>query len=128
MRLRIQTPTQVEVDQQVDIVTADGKDGSFALLPRHVDLVAPLRRGLVGFRSGPDETFVAVDGGTLVKCGTTVSVSTPRLVRGPTLEELERAVEESFRRLEAHEVIARSALARLESDIIRRFVELADHD
>jgi F-type H+-transporting ATPase subunit epsilon len=57
----------------------------FCLLPRHRDWVAAaaLVPGLVGFVA-PDgsETFVTVDRGVLVKCGTEVLISVRRAVRG----------------------------------------------
>lgn len=127
MRLLVHTPIRVEVDQDVDSVTVQAIGGSFAMLPHHVDITAPLRAGLLSFRADGIETVIAVDGGVVVKCGSEVLVSTPRLVRGPELEDLERTVTESFRTLEERDRTARAALARLESDIIRRFVEVDDH-
>ena len=42
MRLRIVVPTETVVDGTARKVTAEGVTGWFCLLPRHVDLVAPL--------------------------------------------------------------------------------------
>jgi hypothetical protein len=81
-----------------------------------------------GISSPPDEeAFLAVDGGTLVKCGDEVLVSSPRVVIGPGLDDLRTTIEASFRALERDERDARAAIVRLESDIVRRFVELERH-
>lgn len=124
MRLRVLLPARVLVDEQVAKVTAESVSGSFTLLPRHVDVVAPLAQGLLTFADARDRTTVlAVDGGVLVKCGTDVFVSTPDAVPGPTLEDLEQSVDEVFRAKVEEE---RVALTRIATDILDRLVELEE--
>ncbi|MFW6154498.1 MAG: F0F1 ATP synthase subunit epsilon [Planctomycetota bacterium] len=124
MQLQVLLPTRVEVDEEVAAVTAEGAEGSFTLLERHVDLVSALGPGLLSFRTtGGDETFLAVDVGVLVKCGGDVRVSTSRAVRG-ALGELRQAVEADFRRLSEHQQQARTASEKIQADFIRRFIEL----
>ena len=124
MRLQVLLPTRVEVDADVAAVTAEGAEGSFTLLARHVDLVSALGPGLLSFRTtAGDETFLAIDGGVLVKCGGDVRVSTPRAVRG-ALGELQQAIDEDFRRLSEHQQQARTASEKIQADFIRRFIEL----
>jgi F-type H+-transporting ATPase subunit epsilon len=124
MRLQVLLPTRVEVDQDVAAVTAEGAEGSFTLLERHVDLVSALGPGLLSFRTvGGQETFLAIDGGVLVKCGDRVRVSTPRAVRG-SLGELRQAAEEEFRRLSEHQQQAQAAAEKIQADFLRRFIEL----
>jgi len=127
MRLTVLVPTEVVVDREVDAVVAESLHGSFGLLPHHVDVVAPLAASLLAYRVDDEETFMAVDGGTLVKCADEVLVSTPRAVCGPGLDDLRTTVTRTFQDIEARERDARAALVRLESDLLRRFVEV-DHD
>jgi F-type H+-transporting ATPase subunit epsilon len=127
VRLRVLAPTEVVVDRDVDAVVAEALDGSFCLLPHHLDLVAPLAPSLLAYRVAGTETFLALAGGTLVKCGDEVLVSSPRVVRGPALDDLQTTIETSFRTLADRERAALAALARLETDLIRRFVELETH-
>lgn len=128
MRLRVLTPTRAEVDQQVTQVTVESTDGSFTMLPRHVDTVAVLRSGLLSFLADDAEVFVAVDGGTVVKVGPDVLVSTPTAIRGTDLPTMRQAVEAHFGARDAHEQAARSALARLEVDVVQRMVDLEEHE
>jgi F-type H+-transporting ATPase subunit epsilon len=133
MRLRVLAPDHVVLDAEVAAVIAESPDGSFCLLPHHIDVVSPLAPSLVAYRpraapSPADEDgYLAVDGGTLVKCGDEVLVSSPRVVIGPGLDDLRTTIEASFRALEQDERDARAAIVRLESDIVRRFVELERH-
>lgn len=128
MRLKVLLPSGVLVDQEVTKVVAEAENGSFCLLPRHVDFVAALVPGLFSFTTtGGIEEFLAIDEGVLVKCGPEVFVSSKNAVRGPNLGQLQHTVEESFQRLDDQETMARSAFAKLEANFIRRFMDLEKH-
>jgi len=128
MRLKLLLPTEMLVDERVTKVISEAIDGSFCLLPRHIDFVAVLVPGILSFYSddGGKENFAAIDEGTLVKCGDQVLVSTLNAVLGKDLDGLRATVEERFLVLDEHERVARTALARLESGTIRRFIELEE--
>lgn len=127
MRLRVLLPTEVLIDEDVTKVIAEAENGSFCLLPRHIDFVAALVPGLLSFVSADGrEEFLAVDEGILVKCGPEVRVSTRNAVVGPDLGTLERTIEEQFRILDDRERMTRSAVARLEAEFVRRFMELGE--
>lgn len=124
MRLRVCTPTAIPIDVEVDKVVAESTAGSFCMLPRHADVVAVLASGLLSYVADDAETFVAVDGGTLVKIGDEVRVSTPRAMAGPRLERVAAAVREEFRVRSDREREARSALGRMEADVLHGALEL----
>jgi F-type H+-transporting ATPase subunit epsilon len=127
MRLKVCLPTEVLVDTEVTKVIAEAENGSFCLLPRHIDFVTALVPGLLSFvRTAGEETFLAVDEGILVKCGADLWVSTRQAVRGPDLGQLRHTVETQFRRLDEREAEARAILAKLEADTVRRFVTLSE--
>jgi F-type H+-transporting ATPase subunit epsilon len=129
MRLKVLLPTEVLVDEEVVKVIAEAENGSFCLLPRHIDFVAALVPGLLAFvpaENGAEE-FVAVDEGILVKCGPEVMVSTRQAVRGPELGRLKATVEQTFKVRTDQEKRARSALANLEANFIRRFLKLEEY-
>lgn len=128
MRLKVLLPSQVLIDQEVNKIVAEAENGSFCLLPRHVDFSAALVPGLFSFTSlqGVEE-FLAVDEGILIKCGSEVLVSTRNAVLGPDLGHLVKTVEESFRQLDDQEQTARRAFAKLEAKFIRRFMDLEKH-
>ena len=127
MRLKLLTPTETVMDEVVVKINAEGPDGLFCLLPRHRDWVATLVPGILGLTtSDGGEAFVAVDQGVLVKCGDEVLVSVRRAVRDGDLRQLRGVVEARFRRYDDQEKAARSAVARLEAGVIRRFLELQE--
>ncbi len=115
-------PARILVDAEVEKVIAEAENGSFCLLPRHVDFVAALVPGLLTYESMEGkEVVLAVDAGVLVKCGQEVKVSTRQGVVGPDLGKLRRMVEESFKVLDDKEKMARAAAARIEAGFVRRF-------
>lgn len=125
MKLKVLLPTEVLIDEEVNRVTAEAENGSFCLLPRHIDFVAALVPGLLSFVSAEDkEEFLVVDEGILVKCGPQITVSTRNAVLGPDLGTLKQMLREQFRILDEHERMARSAVVKLEADFVRRFTEM----
>lgn len=125
MRLRIVLPTTVLADTAVRKITAGGLQGSFTLLPRHVDFLAALVPGLLSYELPEgDERFAAVDGGLLVKYGPDVLISTHRATVGADLGHLRQTVDREFRALGERERVARGVMARLEADFVRRFLDL----
>lgn len=129
MRLRVLIPNEVLADEPVVKVVAEAADGSFCLLPRHLDWVAPLVAGILAFvPEGTDsEVFLAVDEGVLVKCGDEVLISCLDGVKGPELKQLHRVVDERFRVLDDQERQSRNAVAKLEAGFIRRFLDIQHH-
>lgn len=126
MRLRVFLPTKILIDQEVTKVVAEAENGSFGVLPKHIDFVAALTPGILSFEFGGEEEFMAVDEGVLVKCATDVMVSTRKAVRSRNLGELKRTVEEEFGTLNERERKTRSILAKLEADFTERFLKMRE--
>lgn len=127
MRLKVLLPAELMIDEKVNKIIAEAHNGSFCLLPKHVDFVAALVPGLLSFNPvDGEEVFLAVDEGTLVKCGAEVTVSTRNAVRGERLEDLRHTVDTEFRQMSEHERSARGALGRLEAGVVRRFIEFRE--
>jgi F-type H+-transporting ATPase subunit epsilon len=55
MTLKILLPERVVLDETVDKVVAESPQGSFGLLPRHVDFVAPIVPGLLSYTQDEEE-------------------------------------------------------------------------
>ena len=127
MRLKVSLPTRVLIDQDVTKVIAEAENGSFCILPRHIDFVAALVPGILSFKSDREEEFLAVNEGILVKRDNEVMVSTRKAVRGKNLGTLKQTVEEEFRTLDEQEKKTRSILTRLELDFARRIFQLREH-
>ena len=125
MRLKVLTPTGILIDETVSKVLVEAQNGVFCLLPRHIDFATAMVPGLLSFvNESGQEVFLAVDEGILVKQGIEVRASTRRAVITDNLVTLRHTVEEEFKQLDEREKQLRSSLARLEADVLRRFVDL----
>ena len=129
MNLKILLPFQIFAEKKdVSRVVAETPNGSFGLLPHRLDCVAALEPGILIYENESEgELYVAVDEGFLIKTGQNVLVSVRNAIAGTDLRQLREAVEQEFLAMDEHEQNMRSAMAKLESGFIRRFVEF-HHD
>ncbi len=128
MRLKVVLPTDIVIDKEVIKIIAEAENGSFCLLPRHIGFVSILVPGLLSYVCpGGQEEFIAVDKGILVKCGPDVVVSTGQALVGADLGMLKRAIEKKFNLMDERQKKANSAVAKLEANLVRRFLELERH-
>lgn len=124
MRLKVWSPAEVVLDEQVTKVKAEAENGWFCILPRHVGFVTSLVPGILSFETpGNPAEYLAVDYGILVKCGSEVAVSTRNAVRSADLTALTATVKERFRTLHEKERTARIFEAKLEADLVRQLMQ-----
>lgn len=127
IHLQVLLPTEVLIDEAVLKVIAHGENGSFCLLPRHIDFVSALVPSVLYFNDQDNvEKYAAIDQGILVKSGHKVQISTFNGVCGTALEQLHKLIDERFLELDEHERKTRTALARLEAGALRGFRELQE--
>jgi F-type H+-transporting ATPase subunit epsilon len=125
MQLKILLPSRIfdEIDDVTRIVAETGR-GWFGILPHRLDCVAALAPSILTYATEKaGDVYVAVDEGVLVKTGAKVLVSVRHAIGGVELGQLRQAVEREFLTLDGQEKNVRTAMARLESGIIRRFAE-----
>ena len=121
MDLKILLPFQVFAEKTgVSRIVAETLGGSLGVLPHRLDCVAALTPGILTYETPTDgEVFVAVDEGIIVKTGLDVLVSVRRALGGTDLGQLRGAVEREFLTLDAQEQSVRSAVAKMEVELVR---------
>ena len=128
LKLKIFHPSEIFLDEEVSKVVAEGPAGSFGIRPRHLDMTSALVPGILSYWTVQgNEIFLAVNGGILVKQGEDVFVAT-RMALAGELGALNRTVETFLSDVDEKERQSRSAVARLEADFVRRFVEFGKND
>jgi F-type H+-transporting ATPase subunit epsilon len=125
MHLKILLPFEIFAEENgVSRIVAEGREGSFGLLPHRLDCVAALAPGILIYENeGEKEVYVAVDEGVLVKTGMDVFVSVRNAIGGTDLGQLREAVDREFLNLNDREENVRSVMARMESGFISRLAE-----
>jgi F-type H+-transporting ATPase subunit epsilon len=125
MHLTVQVPSEIFIDEPVQKIIAEAQNGFFCLEPRHIDFVAALVPGLITYLAEDGtERLLASDEGILVKYGKQVLISTFSAVLGQELETLQEKVSSYLIDMTEEERLARSAAARLEAGIVRRFIDM----
>ncbi|MGB2692152.1 MAG: ATP synthase F1 subunit epsilon [Thermodesulfobacteriota bacterium] len=76
IHLKVITPTELVVDEQVDEVVAPGQVGEFGILPGHVPFITTLHSGELKYKIGNSETKLVVEGGVADVRNDTVSILT----------------------------------------------------
>ena len=125
MHLKILLPFEIFAEENgVSRIVAEGREGSFGLLPHRLDCVAALAPGILIYENeGEKEVYVAVDEGVLVKTGKDVFVSVRNAIGGTDLGQLREAVDHEFLNLNDREENVRSVMAKMESGFISRLAE-----
>lgn len=123
MKIRLILPYRTILNKKVEKITAPGSNGDFQILPKHIDGTWTLRAGILTITTDKD-LYYAINQGVVVKEGDTVYISTFQAIAGESLKELSKTVEDSLNILDERERKAREVLVRLETDTIKRFIEI----
>jgi F-type H+-transporting ATPase subunit epsilon len=123
MNIKILLPSRILLDKKVTKIQAEATYGHFTLLPKHIDFVAPLVTGILVLTQEEKVSYVAIDGGLLVKKEQQVWISTPRGMLDDDLDVLQQNIEQQWEIIKHAEKKAKTAMSKLESDTIRRYVE-----
>ncbi len=124
MKVKLVLPYRTLLEKPVDKITAPGTKGVFQILPKHIDVVWSLQPGILTLTKDNEDEFFAIQQGTLVKEGDEVSISTFQAVKGESLEKLHETLAESYVKQDEREKKANEVLIKLETDTIRRFMEI----
>ena len=129
MDLRILLPDKTYWQGKVRKIVGEAVDGSFCLLPKHVDFVAAMVPGIFfALTDEEKELYMAIDEGVLVKIKNNLTLSTRNAIKEENLGSLKQKVEERFLQIDEQEKEARHALNNLEADFVRRFLDLKTNE
>ncbi len=125
MQVTISLPDAVLFDGAATRLNAVAGNGSFGILPNYVDFVTALVPSVL-LLMAPDgsEVVFGIDEGLLVKKGHDIRIAVRRGVQSDDLDTLRATVGALFDDMADSERIARTAMSRLEADMVRRFAGL----
>lgn len=122
MKLKIGTPYFSMNYENVSKVKAEGMEGNFTILPKHMDYVSVLIPCIVKFEINGEELSVAVDEGLLIKRGDEVKIAVREMIEPKADETMKSAIHRYYDELEENERKGREIMAKLEGEIIRNFM------
>lgn len=125
MQITLRLPTRTLFQGRAVQLAAMAQNGAFGILPNHIDFVTALVPSVLTLKTlDGGELIFGIDEGLLVKKGHCIDVAIRRGVKGESLGTLHETVQEMFVEVDEDERNARSALSRLEANMVRRFAEL----
>ena len=124
MKLRVLTPTEVMLEQEVAHVTAEDLSGSLGIRPGHAPLVTALVPGIVVARA-PDGTqrYLAVRGGVMLVGGEEVEIVSRQVVASSDLGHLAETVVKRFEKQDEQDRTNRVAFEKMRLSFMRRVLE-----
>ncbi|MFA6076241.1 MAG: F0F1 ATP synthase subunit epsilon [Negativicutes bacterium] len=129
MRLKVILPHQLFLEQDdVKRVVVETTAGAMGILPHRLDCAAPLVPGILIYETAQGENYLALGAGMLVKTGLDVSIAVGNAISGADLENLRQVVVMQLTKVDEQERNVRTALAKLESNFVRRFLELKHYE
>ncbi len=124
MNIQLVTPAAVLLHGQFDKLIAEGTQGCFCILPRHIDYLVVLVPGILILAHDTGERYFAIDHGHLVKKNDDVLITVRRAIESDCLETLQATVQKNFLKMDAGEKAGMAAVASLEASFVRRLLEL----
>ena len=125
MTVTLRLPTRTLFEGRAQRLFATAVNGAFGMLPNHTDFVTALVPSvLILTDETGEELFFGIDEGLLVKTGHQIDIAIRRGVQGDSLDTLNDTIQTAFVEVDEEERVARSALSRLEANIVRRFGDL----
>jgi len=122
--LEVVTPEKLLLSEEVEEVTAPGREGEFGVLPGHTPFFTLLKVGEVMYRSGGKENYLAVSGGfaEVLPERVTILAEAAELAHEIDVERAKRAkerAEERLKELAPLDVEYAQALSALERALTR---------
>ena len=125
MKLRVLTPTEVVLDEDVIHVTVEDPTGSLGIRPGHAPLVTPLVRGiLMARRTGGGEHYAALNGGVMLVSRDLVEVVSRQAVASDDLGHLEDTVLAQFEKEADADLTNHVAFEKMRISFMRRVLEM----
>ena len=125
MKVRILSPIGPVLDEEAEKISFESLSGSRTFLPNHIDTVSALPPNIVSVRTtAHKDIYLACTQGVLVKQGSQVLISVHKAVIGNDLNNLATLIKTEFAQDEDNRRQVNTAIARLEAQLSRGFVNL----
>lgn len=95
LNLRIYTPEKLFLEKEILKITLNGKEGSFSILPKHVDYISSFDDCIMRYTETSNKaSFLATNQGIITKIGRNIEISTFHVIIGNSLMELKNNINE----------------------------------
>ncbi|PIS01150.1 MAG: F0F1 ATP synthase subunit epsilon [Chlamydiae bacterium CG10_big_fil_rev_8_21_14_0_10_35_9] len=124
MLLKVITPTNIITKEKVGKVIGEDPDGSFGILPKHIDFVTKIVPSILVYTDDQGEGYIGVDEGILVKQQDVIQISVQTALESRNLGQLHNEMEVHFKNQEEEEEQTALETTKLELGIVKSFYDL----
>ncbi|NLW49882.1 MAG: hypothetical protein GXY85_03440 [Candidatus Brocadiaceae bacterium] len=125
MKLRVFTPTEIVLEEDVVHVTVEDPTGSIGIRPGHAPLVTPLVQSILVARPAEGrQRYLALDGGVAIVNRDVVEIVSRQAVESDDPAHLEDSVLAEFERRTEEEKSSFVAFEKMRLSFMRRLLEL----
>lgn len=94
--LKIYSPIEMFLDEDVKKLTFKGKEGYLTILPNHIDYVSSFETNVMTFIDKNDnEKYIALNNGILVKYSNKVRLTAYKVLIGNSIKELREKINQA---------------------------------
>lgn len=91
--LKIYSPIEMLMDEEVNQLTFEGKEGYLTILPNHIDYVSSFDTNVMSYiDTKNNKKFVALNNGILVKYSNKVRLTAYKIIFGDSIKELKEKI------------------------------------
>ena len=127
LNLRIYTPEKLFLEKEIIKITLNGKEGSFSILPKHVDYISSFSDCVMCYTDiFRNVNFLATNQGIITKVGRNIEISTFHVIVGNSLIELKNNINELSKRsgeLMNKNLELNDDLKKIEFSILKKIME-----
>ncbi len=123
-RLRVLTPSDIVIDDDIDFLRAEDNTGSFGILSRHTDFITILNPSIVIFKRNNKENYIAVNGGVLSFRNNLATIVARAAVLGNDLDKLQDIIRERFIKKSDKERELYEAIKNMEQEFMKKLIEM----
>ncbi len=129
MQLKVITPSKIVHDSTITSITAPSTEGELTILPKHQKLFTLLKEGIITYRSGSEEEYLAIGGGYLETDGKQVTILVSRAygqddindeLAEKAIAEAEKVLEETKDKQQQAEAIATIRRSQIDLKLLRK--------
>lgn len=93
--LKIYSPIEILLDEEVKKLTFQGKEGYLTILPNHIDYVSSFESNIMSYIDRDNnQRFIALNNGILVKYSNKVRLTAYKAIIGNSLKDLKAKINE----------------------------------
>ncbi len=95
--LKIYSPIEIILDEEVKQLTFEGKEGYLTILPNHIDYVSSFDTNIMYYiKNNGDKKFIALNNGILLKYSNKVRLTAYKAILGDNIKDLKNKINQAI--------------------------------